>query len=859
MLKSFQKILGTSLVRHKRDQNYPTNLKNAQIEYIYNSGDRELKELQKQHGLFVKSKQIDQIIEWLKGGIAAGKDDRDGDFDLFADLSFQNLKKIWKLTKQIEITDTEQQLLLDQSFYLKYDEEEGVKVKTGITKRITTKDIFASDTREEKSINQPKRVYGIFFSKITSVDYLNALLDYIFVCVGETTFEDFTKKLTKYDLNKNFFKDNPRIVDIRQVPMQERKIQVDKKIPPKMLDPDSLIAKNEKLFRLNSCWIDAAFTCLFSIPGSSIIENIFDRDKIYFEKQYRITFENNTTKDYGLYTPRDKNTCPDSEIVALHNAVIEDILDMHTPTQQKKICRMRNWLSKKKDCFYRKEEYQGSFDDPYLVIKNLDLLYNWEYDKILSFKTIDGPDPKKISNNFKVFIQRLKQRQAISAYKDWNNNNLGGIIIWKDGHYSTYVRDFKKDNWTYIDNRGPTKDIFEEVTTTIRIDDIQDVEKHMLDNIYYPLYFVYYSKEEVARIVGQAIVVPATIAPPPSQPPQELEEEFKKLRFTKIDNVGENEKLLEAFAKETAPYADLTKRVQHVQKINHILLESDYRTSYGLAHSKLQTLTRELEDADTSEKTSVLAEKIKTMQEFNYIKRVLDVPEHQWLLDEWNTAQNALEQGVLRKQQGYGPQTSNESRQAERREKRKEPELKEEDVHLIFRQFVAIPKFQEYYFSNELKELEPTFERPLFIVVTYSNELGIDPELAEDFKTLYGFERGPEPEQEKDLSAAPEGYGDDIKQEDEDSDKTPVVPPTAVVEPVLPLGVVEEPLPQFLEKYTTNNVFDTKFNGTQLKQQYPSSLVRAFHIIATTSAVEPDENLRGDFMILFDQHNNASL
>lgn len=765
------------LVRHKKGKNYSQILKNAQIEfifsYLYDGKDKYTQEvlenLRNAHKLFTEFEPYG-LSDWILKGVGACIANRTGDFDDFARESSIKLQQIRDVFES-GIEDFEEDLikyLIEKNFYFKYEKEKDGNIieSRNIVGQFSTENAFPEVIYLDQF--DPHLEIGIFFQRLgpDCVGYLRVLLSYVHFAYGKITFEEFMVIFDdkENDLNEKFYDKNPLPKKIELTINKNKRIAVENRFGELPKNIKSLIVKNHKLYKDYSCWMDSSFTTMFSIPGNSLIKHIMNRDSIY-SVAYKVEFKDSSVRVLGERSNRTAK-CSDADIKTLHGVIVEDILDIQTPDREKRICQSRLFWTKQFGCV--ESGTTEDMDDPRTVLKNLVSLYNTNLEGIMDIQTqVDEANIAPTLKTTRIIIAQMEQKkpikemkkmkedddpQLIVNYKNWRTNSvyqLAGIIVFRAGHYTSYVYDFGTKTWTYIDiGKAPA-------TTTWKTF-IGDVENDIFVENFLPMYFVYYSDEEVDQIVGQTIVVPATIAPPPAQPPQELEEEFKKLRFALITTKEENKKLFEEFLKKTAPYTKLTEQVEHVQKINDELLESLENTSYGRAHARLQVLTDNLKKVDTNIKMGEFAERVKQLDGyFEYINKTSNGFQV-WLRAEWKDAYDAFEQAMLNEQKKYQQLTSPQRRVAERREKQKEkqqpppePELKEDDINPIFRQFIKNPKFKEYYFNEALKEKESSYDRPLYIVVTYSNELKIDPEDAEDFRIIYGFDQPPPPEEKE--------------------------------------------------------------------------------------------------------------
>lgn len=585
------------LVNHKRSQ-FGEDLKQAHKQFIYNKlidMNVSFDDLIGKHAIFVGKVEAEtkDILAWVN----IGKTTLDSkEFDVFAIASEDELQKINSLVAKF----------LDKSYFT-------------LPKRFTTQNTLPDLIKDVTEL-------GIYFKTLTNRDYillLSVLLDFV---AGKKSLNEFKSAL---DLEKSFFSENPRPVSVTTKVDTNKRIDVKKRLSelPPHTNPYNLITKNELLYSNQSCWIDTSFTCLFSIPGNSLTIDILNKDAIFFESVYAIKFS-----DGNEIT---KQKCSPEKIQELHDTIVDDIIYINSQNKPPNQCKSRKWWVYSFGCFTAQysARYATSEEEPDIVFEGLKILYGLEQNKILKYnETMSKPNPTQDSE-FRISVQKMDSEKNIGEYNNWKTNNLAGIIVLKDRHYRSYIHDFKNDTWTYIDNKGYLEPGEAVAKTTTRFDNISnyDLELDMQLENYVPMYFIYYSADELKMVLNQKI-----FAKDKSNELEKLQAEFEKLRLDPDTTILQ----LEEFNKKIpAKYDVLSQQVLDIININKCLANSNLG-SYGWIYTD-QTSIWKLSFESSSDIDLLNA----TIDVYNERDEIISkcLERYDWVLMEWAGKHNEIE------------------------------------------------------------------------------------------------------------------------------------------------------------------------------------------------------------------------
>jgi hypothetical protein len=438
-----------------------------------------------------KNDDLEDLEKWFKLG-------RQGDNEFFQ----QSAAKLKKIKDAVKLTDDEIELLTDLKFLLpdKFTHASNFNVRNTL--------VYSEDV-------------GFFVKDTTTLPaYINVLSSYLELDINNFV-ESVLSEQSTIDGLGNFFNTNPQIIYI-DVGIKEVVEITDKTILTDGADKESLVAKNVKIWENDSCWMDASFTTLFSIPGNSVIETIVGATQIYSEV-YTLTFRNGTTQNI------QKIKCEEKNAKTIHEAIVGDILDIQSgKTEKQSVCISRQFWREAYGCLTNAtpEPRFDKFNDYEYAIQSLVNLYNLN-GSVLTFKhTLDAifgvtvdpeqhvtfisgtndPTPVLALDMGKPQIE-VKGRTISQDYRKYGelnvspntaNYQLAAIIAFMPGHFTSYVYDFhpSKRAWTYLNadtqnrNRAFTRGL-------------QGVRDNMELNKEVPRCFIYYSNEEVDRIVAK--------------------------------------------------------------------------------------------------------------------------------------------------------------------------------------------------------------------------------------------------------------------------------------------------------------------------------------------------------------------
>lgn len=234
---------------------------------------------------------------------------------------------------------------------------------------------------------------------------------------------------------------------------------------PSVYPKEGVISKSYLGWIDASCWMDASYVTLFSIPQNTWTTEIF-RTKNILRPQIVLMFPDGTEKSV---TEADVTICSDDKMRKLHSDLLDDIIDIQKPEEGKKeLCRSKaNWY-KTFGCV--SDPAINADESPDIVFSSLINLYQLQ--NTISFDPTKGSD--KPDNNItvpptttSVFVKKVLTRDDFDVWKPtfqakgidaWKvdekstNYQLAGLIFYSGGHYNARVYDFIKKDWLFVDN-----------------------------------------------------------------------------------------------------------------------------------------------------------------------------------------------------------------------------------------------------------------------------------------------------------------------------------------------------------------------------------------------------------------------
>jgi hypothetical protein len=213
-----------------------------------------------------------------------------------------------------------------------------------------------------------------------------------------------------------------------------------------------------------SCWMDSAFTALFSYVLNPVAREILLATRgNHFVRD--ITFADGRFERFG--------PCTDAKMQALHGAIVQDILQMQDSVPNVEVCSL---LSREKwdSCVLGQPAKVGDYYEIETVFKSLKVLYGL---KTLEANYINKPPIVMIDEDTALPIdfeleaptnvdpavmvwasytgyttKGIYGYRSVSPLEEENAEFvLGAIVRGSSDHFVTNLRDFYTRNWYYID------------------------------------------------------------------------------------------------------------------------------------------------------------------------------------------------------------------------------------------------------------------------------------------------------------------------------------------------------------------------------------------------------------------------
>lgn len=241
------------------------------------------------------------------------------------------------------------------------------------------------------------------------------------------------------------------------------------KSQPVVYPKDGMISQSLLGWIDSSCWMDASYVVLFSIPQNTWTTKIFTTQNI-LRPQIILQFPDGTTK---TIKELKEDKCTDDKMRDLHKDLLEDIIDIQKPEPGKKeLCRTKLKWSENYGCVSNPST--SSDDTPDIVFESLINLYQLQ--NVILLDKIERPQPDHIitvlpKTNTSVYVRKLPVKaEWYNLYKYWkddfdsksinawnidqksNGFQLAGLIFYSGGHYNARVYDFVKQDWMFVDN-----------------------------------------------------------------------------------------------------------------------------------------------------------------------------------------------------------------------------------------------------------------------------------------------------------------------------------------------------------------------------------------------------------------------
>ncbi len=320
----------------------------------------------------------------------------------------------------------------------------------------------------------------------------------------------------------------------------------------------------------SSCWIDSSFTSLFSYPRSAISKEILTATQgNHFVREVHFS-----TGPSRIISP-----CPDSQMQQLHEAIVQDILQMQDAAPQKNVCTL---LAREKwsKCVLGEPEKVGRYYEAEKVFDSLKVIYNLESLQISAIQkpqagNFDVVIPDAASN--RVMVHALYTLYAttgdyphprVNAIELENNDFvLSAIVAGSGGHFVTYLKDFYDGMWYYIDVT-PTEGALPEVRS---IGPDLPANVHHFQTVgsvpapaYKPCIYVYSRKSMLIELLNLKADSPqkndairalgGVVAPPPPPAVNPYEAFLKALQ---TENAAELSRLMQDAATDPAVWKNM--------------------------------------------------------------------------------------------------------------------------------------------------------------------------------------------------------------------------------------------------------------------------------------------------------------
>ena len=271
-------------------------------------------------------------------------------------------------------------------------------------------------------------------------------------------------------------------------------------------DPNHLVSLSYQNWEGNSCWIDSAFTSLFTIAGTTLSNAIYTA-KTVNRKTIQLGFDNNKPPVVLPYNGK----CGDREMNQLNEAILSDIDEIQSTTvpNKKMECQSRKFWTETYGCVSRGALKLGAPDDASLVYESLVDLYNLDnilqYDdesfppktNVIKPPSVAGPTIYACKVPHRKFFEAdttaYFTANGIFGYNVEQSNavyTLGAVVVYNGGHYMCYVVDFKKDEWYLFNDIGG-------VTTNVGYPS----ETFIFENDFAVTQLVYFSNDEIKMLL----------------------------------------------------------------------------------------------------------------------------------------------------------------------------------------------------------------------------------------------------------------------------------------------------------------------------------------------------------------------
>ncbi len=276
----------------------------------------------------------------------------------------------------------------------------------------------------------------------------------------------------------------------------------------KMPAAGGMVNFNRILFKGNSCWIDSAFLALFSYPRNKIAQKIMSaKQAVRYVKRF----------DFADGRSLDNITdCNEFEMQELHEAIVEDILQLQSDVPVRPTCSLVSRLKWDKCVLVQPKAGGHNFSNG--VFESLKVLYELDeleigpapsagFDGALSFP-VEPPvlvDAKVMVHVVFTGYEPGLTFTSVNVEVESNASLfvLGAVLSYAygdgdKGHYVTNLRDFFTQQWTFIDVEPSGK---KNIVTSLGSDLPDSVNS--FSSPYKPYAYVYFRKSMLVDLIKQ--------------------------------------------------------------------------------------------------------------------------------------------------------------------------------------------------------------------------------------------------------------------------------------------------------------------------------------------------------------------
>jgi hypothetical protein len=299
----------------------------------------------------------------------------------------------------------------------------------------------------------------------------------------------------------------------------------------------AMVSAKSLVWRDNSCWIDAAFMALFSLPESSLTKAIANATKI-ITYQDQLEFSDSTR--IGI-------SCDDEDAKQTHGAILSDLEYIQNPNpSQERLCATKPFW--KRRCVENPATSDVAELDVVDVITMLNKFYSLSTNNLLNITT--PPNQEQVDSTYTYVVQdlvsvigdisrffdkgELKPTPPRVKYTNSRTHQIAAIVYtiyhqtdtgFVSGHYISHIRDLRANEWHKFD-KGPTTTVWTKLSTADvtaqneYVSIYQEASKNRENVTYYrvPRILVYVRTNEFKRLVDLRTAADSKIPVAPAAP-----------------------------------------------------------------------------------------------------------------------------------------------------------------------------------------------------------------------------------------------------------------------------------------------------------------------------------------------------